>query len=630
LTSGNHCGVVASAALIVLCLVPAAEPQEWSAALLEQARVADRPVLLVVNDASCAPCADAESAARSNVAIAERIGREFVLIRADATARPDLADVMGLAVRELGGGDGLPLVVALTPDARPYAGRAGSGAFEPAAFDRFASEAVSGFRGARSGLDARADAVADTLRAAQTPAPPLRPLGPDAVDAAVRAVVGWSDLGQAAGPLPHAALRLLLAEHERARRPELLKLVTAALDLRLARRPVDAASTAEEALRLATWTRAFAAAGTASYRAQAARSADGLLAARDAGGLFVERAGDATLVARTSGLAIGALALSARTLGREGDRDAAVRAAGALTERFGAPTALARLGSGPAGSAFLDDYAALIEGLVELYETTDDPRWRTQAQAVADAAIGRFLDPTAGGFFLTDVAHGPLPVRLKHAFDGPLPSANGTLACALPRLSRATGDPRYADVARRTVEAFLGDLQRAPRGQLTLAEGAAAVVGRGTDATVADWSAPARETRGAVTLELRAPQSVRAGETFELVLALTVAPASFVVARSGGAVDLASIGVSVPFEGARQVQPRYPEPQARPFTWSADPVAVYEGAITVPVRVTLPRDVRPSERPVRMRVLFQACTEARCESPGSVTLETRVRIESAR
>jgi hypothetical protein len=336
------------------------------------------------------------------------------------------------------------------------------------------------------------------------------------------------------------------------------------------------------------------------------------------------------LIGQTNGLAIAGLALSARTLGREGDRDAASRAAGALRARVGPPTALARLGGGPAGGAFLDDYAALLEGLLELYETTDDTRWRADAQAIADAAIGRFADPTAGGFFLTDGAHEPLPVRLKHAFDGVLPSANGTLACALPRLSRATGDPRYADLARRTVEAFLGDLQRAPRGLLTLAQGAGCVLGREPGAARDAWSPPARETRGGVTLELRAPAAVRAGETFELALALTAAPGSFVVARSGGAVDLASLGVSVPFEGARQVQPRYPEPRARRFAWSADPVAVYADTSTVPVRVTLPRDVPPSKRPVRMRVLFQACTDARCEKPESVTLETRVRIDSAR
>lgn len=606
------------------------EPRVWSAATLEEARRSDRPVLLLLNDPGCAPCLAAEARARADVEVSARIAREFVWARADVAARPDLADAFGLAVRELGGGEGQPLLAAVTPDGRPFLGRAGLAALEPAAFDRFAAEAVAGYRVARSGLDTRAAAVAETLRAAQTPAPAVRPFGPDAVEAAVRAVVGWSELGRADGPLPHAALGFLLAEHERARRPELLKLAAATLDLRLARPSGAASSAAEEALRLATWTRAFAAAGTATYRAEAARSADRLLAARDPEGLFPARADDPRLVAQANGLAIGALALSARTLGREGDRDAAARAAGAVAARFGAPTALARLAGGPAGSAFLDDYAALLDGLLELYETTDDVRWRGEAQAIADAATARFLDVTAGGFFLTDSAHDPLPVRLKHAFDGALPSANGTMARAFLRLALATGDPRYADLARRTVEAFLGDLQRAPRGLLTLAEGAGVLIGRAPASTGPAWTAPARETRGGVTLEARAPASVRAGETFELSLALTAAPGTFVVARSGGALDLASLGISVPFEGARQVQPRLPDPSPRRFGWSRDPIDVYEGAATVPIRVTLPRDIPPSERSLRLRVLFQACTESRCEKPESVTLSTLIRIEPPR
>jgi len=550
-----------------------------------------------------------------------------VWLRVDRVSRPDLADVYGLAVRELGGGDGYPLLVAVTPDARPYRGRAGLDAFEPAAFDRFATDAVAGFRTARSGLDARALAVVETLRAAQTPSAPKGALGADVVDGATRSVIGWSELGRADGPVPHAAIRFLLAEHERTRRPELLKLATATLDLRLARGLAPAESTAEEAQRLATWTRAFAASGAAAHRTEAARSADRLLAARDPKGLWPTSAADPRVIAQVNGLAIGALALSARTLGREADREAAARAATAASSRLGAPSALARVE--PGSPSFLDDHAALLEGLLELHETTDDPRWRNEAQAVAEAAIGRFLDATAGGFFLTDAAHEPLPVRVKHAFDGALPSANGTLARELPRLSRVTGEPRYADLARRTVEAFLGDLQRAPRGLLTLAEGAGRILGPANAAT-SEWSAPARVIRGAVTLEARAPQSARAGAAFDLTLAVTTAPGAFVVARAGGAKDLAGLAVSVPFEGARQVQPRHPEPRPHRFAWNADPIAVYEGSVSVPVRVTLARDVAPAERPLRMRVLFQACTEARCEKPESATLEVPFRVDPPR
>ncbi|HET9316063.1 MAG TPA: DUF255 domain-containing protein, partial [Vicinamibacteria bacterium] len=155
-------GVIGSLALAALAV--ASEPAAWSPAPFEQSRLADRPVLLVVADPSCAPCQAAATAVHADQGVADRVARDFVVVHADAIARPDLADEFGLAVRELGGGSGFPLLVALTPDTHPYLGRGGLDAFEPAAFDRFATEAVSGFRTARSGLDARAAAVLDTLR----------------------------------------------------------------------------------------------------------------------------------------------------------------------------------------------------------------------------------------------------------------------------------------------------------------------------------------------------------------------------------------------------------------------------------------------------------------------------------
>ena len=101
----------------------AAEPaREWSAAAFSAARERDRPVLALVADGTAA-----ETAAVWPVdpVVADRLARDFVAVQADRVLRPDLVDELGLAVRELGGGDGLPLLVALTPDGRPFAGRAG-------------------------------------------------------------------------------------------------------------------------------------------------------------------------------------------------------------------------------------------------------------------------------------------------------------------------------------------------------------------------------------------------------------------------------------------------------------------------------------------------------------------------
>ncbi|MET0557006.1 MAG: DUF255 domain-containing protein [Vicinamibacteria bacterium] len=602
----------------------AAPSPEWSAAAFALAREQDRPVLALIVDTVPAGAASAWLAGPS---IAERLAREFVVVQTDGVLRPDLADGLGLAVRELGGGEGLPLLVALTPDGRPFAGRAGAAALDPAAFAAFADGALAAYRAARSGLDPRANAALEAIRSAQVPSPAQRPLDASAVEGATRAAIGAPELGRADGPLPHAAIALLLAEYQRARRPEVLKLATTALDLRLAR-PRDASleSGAEESGALATWARAHDVAGRAAYGTEAARLAARLRRHRREDGCFPESSTDGRVITQTNGLAIGALALTGRVAGRAVDVDASRAAAACVLASLGPSGALSRGSVAPAGSAFLDDHAALVAGLLELYDATGEARWRTEAQAVADAALGRFLDVERGGFFLTDAAHDPLPARLRHAFDGATPSANGTMALALLHLSRATAEPRYAALGRGTVDAFLGDLQRAPRALFALAAAAAEIVGPETT-SVTESAAPSVVTRGRVTLRVRPlPAPVSLGGTADLEVELDVASGAFVIAHGVRAKDLAGLGVSVPSEGVRAATPRYPAAATMHPTWNAQPLDVYQGRTLLPIRVALARDVPPGPHRLRVRVLFQECDASACRRPDGAVLEVPITV----
>ncbi len=143
-------------------------------------------------------------------------------------------------------------------------------------------------------------------------------------------------------------------------------------------------------------------------------------------------------------------------------------------------TDLARCSDGETrcGAAYLEDYAFLAEALLDLHDATGDVRWSEEAGRAIDAAIGRFLDAGSGGFFDTDAAHEPLPARLKDAYDAERPSANGVMVSVLTRLARATGERRYAELARGTVRAFSGDLEKAPRGLETLAASAVPLLTR--------------------------------------------------------------------------------------------------------------------------------------------------------
>jgi len=203
---------------------------------------------------------------------------------------------------------------------------------------------------------------------------------------------------------------------------------------------------------------------------------------------------DERVFAGENGLMIAALAHSARALNRASDLSAARGAAEAVFARLGQPEQLHRSAQGTllGGPAMLDDYAGLIIGLLALQEAAPDPRWPSLATRLADEALRRFLDP-AGGFFLTDDAHAPTLVRVRSADDARHVSANALMAEALTKLDMVSGQGRYGEAALKTVDAFLGELERTPLSVQGLAavasslltQPAAAKVARATSTTAA-------------------------------------------------------------------------------------------------------------------------------------------------
>ena len=114
---------------------------------------------------------------------------------------------------------------------------------------------------------------------------------------------------------------------------------------------------------------------------------------------------------------------------------------------------------GPALEGSLDDQVFSVLALLDTYETTLDPRYFTAAQKTMDLTISRYGDTEGDGFFdrPSDAAPmGGLDVRRKPFQDSPTPSANSVAAIALIRMHAFTGDNRYYDFAKKTLEAFAG------------------------------------------------------------------------------------------------------------------------------------------------------------------------------
>ncbi|MBI4251888.1 MAG: thioredoxin domain-containing protein [Candidatus Tectomicrobia bacterium] len=164
-----------------------------------------------------------------------------------------------------------------------------------------------------------------------------------------------------------------------------------------------------------------------------------------------------------NGLMIGAMALGGRVLERSDCVEAARRAAGFVLERMRGERGLLRTHRGGQSrlNAYLDDYAFLLAGLLDLYEASFEPRWIREAARLAEEMIDRYRDED-GAFFFTSRDHEALIVRKKPGQDGAIPSGNSMAALGLLRLAKLTGEARFAGLGAGVLRAFGGYLERAP------------------------------------------------------------------------------------------------------------------------------------------------------------------------
>lgn len=114
--------------------------------------------------------------------------------------------------------------------------------------------------------------------------------------------------------------------------------------------------------------------------------------------------------------------------------------------------------------ANVDDYAFLIWGLLELYETVFDVDYLQTALDLNSEMIKYFWDEKDGGFYFTAEDAEELIVRQKEIYDGAIPSGNSVAVSNLFRLSRITANTDFEDKANKIMLAFSKEVESAPSG----------------------------------------------------------------------------------------------------------------------------------------------------------------------
>ena len=200
--------------------------------------------------------------------------------------------------------------------------------------------------------------------------------------------------------------------------------------------------------------------GEASARIRAARAK--LLAARST---RVPPGLDDKVLTSWNGLMIGALAEGARVLGEARWLEAASRAADfALQHLRDADGRLLRSWRGGTAhlNGYLEDYAVLGTGLVDLYEAGGAERYLVEARTIASRLVEAFSAP-GGGFFSTSADHETLLVRHREGHDGAIPAANAAAAHLLARLAAHEGRDDWRGAAESALEAWGAALAAEPR-----------------------------------------------------------------------------------------------------------------------------------------------------------------------
>lgn len=147
-------------------------------------------------------------------------------------------------------------------------------------------------------------------------------------------------------------------------------------------------------------------------------------------------------------------------------------------------------------NAYLDDYAYLIDALLELLSV----RWKNEdlsfALSLADVLLAHYQDRESGGFYFTSDEHESLIQRPKSYADDAMPCGNGIAAKCLNRLGHLLADTRYIDAAEATLKNGWHQLKDLPHAHCSMLDALdefvdtpEIVIMRGEDDALRQWQA---------------------------------------------------------------------------------------------------------------------------------------------
>ena len=176
---------------------------------------------------------------------------------------------------------------------------------------------------------------------------------------------------------------------------------------------------------------------------------------------------DDKILAGWNGLMISAMARGSQVLGETRYLEAARRAGSMILEKLHDPSSgrlQRRYRDGEAAfEAAAEDYAFLIQGLLDLYEASFEIHWLQSAMSLQEKQLHLFWDPIEGGFFSGTGRDPSILLRMKEDYDGAEPSANSASVLNLLRLAQMTDNEEWRREAEKGIAVFSARLETFPQ-----------------------------------------------------------------------------------------------------------------------------------------------------------------------
>ncbi len=287
---------------------------------------------------------------------------------------------------------------------------------------------------------------------------------------------------------------------------------------------------------------------------------------------------------------------------------------------------------------YQEDYAFLIQGLLGIYRASGEDPYLRHAADLTARMERLFWDTDQGGFYFTTGTESLL-VRTKNPYEAAIPSGNAEAVHALLTLSEITGVQDHAQRAHRTMRAFAGLMNQNPGafnrmllGVLRYLETAPAspeppstpAPSPGSETVLAPPLPKGEDlvqARAVLTEDHPAP-----GKPFQIALTLQVVDGWHINANPASLDFLVPTELKITSDLPVEVLSiEYPPARELALGFADQPLAVYEGEVTVRATLKLGPEAKPEIKGLlHLQLDFQACDDSRCLPPASLTLPLEI------